>query len=69
MNKEQVAAAAALGRALRKVRDAELTLRVYDGTVYVAPLDTLGDDGYEACLEHGERIDVAGLNADGGAGT
>lgn len=69
MNKKQIAAATQLKRALAKVRDAELSLRVYDGAVYVVPEDKLGVDAYDACLSYGEHINVVGLNADGGAGS
>jgi hypothetical protein len=64
---EQVAAAANVRRALRKAATAGLSLRVYDGTVYVVPVDLLAENNFSVCLEYGEDVG-GGISADGGAG-
>ena len=75
MDAKQQTAAKSLKRALGKVRDAGLTLRVYDGGVWVCPEDVdlwpNGDAGDPIGIlnEHGVSVAPPGLNADGGAGS
>jgi len=75
MTPDQEKAARSLRGALRKVRDAGLSLYVYDGSVSVCPTDTVnpqmngGGDCFDIIADHGEDCTPIGLNADGGAGT
>lgn len=73
MNPLQEKAARALRRALEKIRDANLRLLVYDGSVFVCPtaIDVQGNgksDPWEVLAEHGSDVSPVGLFADGGAG-
>lgn len=74
MDEKQEAAARSLKRSLAKVADAGLMLRVFDGDVWVCPLETnlwpQGDEGNVMAVlyEYGVNVKPAGLNADGGAG-
>ena len=69
MSPEQHAAARALNLALRRVQQARLALRVFDGHVYVVPNDVdLWPRPRDVIEEHGEEVTAPGLDADGGAG-
>lgn len=69
MTPMQEKAAASVARALKKAKQAGLSLRVYSSSVYVVPCDRLPDyaDALDACLAHGEEVGN-GIPADGGAG-
>lgn len=72
MNAEQIKAAKSVKSALSKAMKAKLSLRVYDGDVYLVPLDVelWGADKsvMEILEEEGFDVRPSGLHADGGAG-
>ena len=71
MKTKQESAASSLHRALEKVRDADMKLIVYSGSVFAVPNDVdpqSHDDAIEACRTLGIEVTPIGLEADGGAG-
>ena len=73
MSPDQEKVARSLKRALVKVRDADLRLLVYDGSVHVCPSDVQpqdqgGHNAFEILETYGRDCTPIGLNADGGAG-
>lgn len=75
MNEEQVKVAKSLKAALNKIRKTNLSLRVYDGAVYVVPKNVElwpggMEDGnvFEILEEYGLYVGHPELSADGGAG-
>lgn len=74
MDEKQKAAAKSVKTALKKVAKAELRFLVYDGSVWVVPLDVElwpnGPDGnvMEILYEFGQEVGSTNLYADGGAG-
>lgn len=73
MTPQQDRAIASLKTALRKLRDADLSLYVYSGNVYACPSEIdcqsgLENDAIDILEAHGADCTPAGLKADGGAG-
>ena len=71
MNSAQEKAALSLTAALKKIVSADLSLYVFEATVYVVPSDIdphSHSSTIEACDIFGENVTPAGLRADGGAG-
>ena len=74
MTLEQIAAAAALKRALVKCANASLGVYVYDGGIKTCPQPEgrahpeWDDRPASVCEELGQSLQVKGLDCDGGAG-